>query len=67
MCFVSTLRSTVTQLLLTCNDFATSLDNRSQVDGILLDFSKAFDKVSHKHNFLQTEFLWIKKKLLKLG
>ena len=42
-------RSTVSQLLLTCNDFATSLDKRSQVDGILLDFSKAFDKVTHKH------------------
>ena len=49
-------RSTVTQLLLTCNDFATSLDNHSQVDGILLDFSKAFDKVSHKHLFYKLSF-----------
>ena len=49
-------RSTVTQLLLTCNDFADSLNKRSQVDGILLDFSKAFDKVSHKHLLYKLKF-----------
>ena len=42
-------RSTVSQLLLTCNDLANSINNRSQVDGVLLDFAEAFDKVSHKH------------------
>lgn len=49
-------RSTVTQLLLTCEDFATSLNSRSQVDAILLDFSKAFDKVPHKHLIYKLQF-----------
>ena len=35
-------------LLLTVDDLALSLDNRAQSDCILLDFSKAFNKVSHK-------------------
>ena len=42
-------RSCETQLLLTINDFAESLNNNKQTDAILLDFSKAFDKVSHQH------------------
>ena len=42
-------RSCETQLLLTINDFAESLNNNGQTDAILLDFSKAFDKVSHQH------------------
>ena len=40
-------RSCQTQLLITINELAGSLDKRKQVDCILLDFSKAFDKVSH--------------------
>ena len=35
------------QLLLTINDLAKSLNEGSQIDSILLDFSKAFDKVDH--------------------
>ena len=31
----------------TIYDFATALNNAKQVDAILLDFSKAFDKVPH--------------------
>ena len=42
-------RSCETQLLLTINDFAESLNNNGQTDAILLDFSKAFDKVLHQH------------------
>ena len=38
-------RSADLQLLLTVHDLALSLDNRTQSD---LDFSKAFDEVSHK-------------------
>ena len=38
-------RSCDTQLLLTINDLARGLDNNKQIDAILLDFSKAFDKV----------------------
>ena len=38
-------RSCETQLLLTLDDHATGLDDKSQTDMMLLDFSKAFDKV----------------------
>ena len=33
---------------ITINDLARGLDNSQQIDGILLDFSKAFDKVPHR-------------------
>jgi hypothetical protein len=39
--------STETQLILSINDLAQSIDVGEQVDFILLDFSKAFDKVLH--------------------
>ena len=38
-------RSTVSQLIITVHDFANSLHLKQQTDAILLDFSKAFDKV----------------------
>ena len=41
-------RSCETQLLTTLNDFSNSLNSSGQTDAILLDFSKAFDKVDHK-------------------
>ena len=44
-------RSCETQLLLTVNDFTENLNKNDQTDVILLDFSKAFDKVSHQHLF----------------
>ena len=37
-----------TQLALTVNDLARSLDNKGQVDVIITDFSKAFDLVPHQ-------------------
>ena len=37
-----------TQLLITIHDFANNLNNQKQTDAILLDFTKAFNKVSHK-------------------
>ena len=37
-----------TQLLVTVHDLAAGLDRRQQIDAILLDFRKAFDKVPHK-------------------
>ena len=48
-------RSCETQLLITVHDLAAGLDRRQQIGAILLDFSKAFDKVPHqrlaaKHN-----------------
>ena len=42
-------RSCETQLLLSADDFLKTLDNNVQTDAILLDFSKAFDRVAHKH------------------
>jgi len=41
-------RSCETQLVLTLQDLASGLDNSEQIDAILLDFSKAFDKVPHQ-------------------
>ncbi len=41
-------RSTETQLLAAVHDFATTLNNHKQVDAILLDFTKAFDRVPHQ-------------------
>jgi hypothetical protein len=40
-------RSTATQLIETVNDWTQSLDRGIGVDCIYLDFSKAFDKLSH--------------------
>ena len=40
-------RSCETQLIITIEEIAKSLDNRSQVDLLILDFSKAFDTVPH--------------------
>ena len=41
-------RSCESQLIMTLQDLANSLNRNEQVDGILLDFSKAFDKVPHQ-------------------
>ena len=41
-------RSCETQLILTVNELSNALDKGKQVDCILLDFAKAFDKVSHR-------------------
>ena len=38
-----------TQLLLIIDDFAKAIDHSLQVDAAILDFAKAFDKVSHHH------------------
>ena len=41
-------RSTESQLISTVNEQASALNTGEQRDSILLDFSKAFDKVSHR-------------------
>jgi len=41
-------RSCETQLLQTIDTLAKALNDKEQVDSILLDFSKAFDKVCHR-------------------
>ena len=40
-------RSCETQLIDLIDDLSKGLDNNNQIDAILLDFSKAFDKVHH--------------------
>ena len=35
------------QFIETVNDWMTAMDNKTQIDAILLDFAKAFDKVPH--------------------
>ena len=41
-------RSCETQLINTLQDLSNNLNNSKQIDCVLLDFSKAFDKVPHK-------------------
>ena len=56
------------QLILTVQDIASAIEENEQIDVILLDFSKAFDKVSHQrlaiklhHNGILGQLLeWIK-------
>ena len=57
-------RSCETQLLLTVNDFTENLNKNDQTDVILLDFSKAFDKVSHQHLFHKLAHYGIRGNLL---
>ena len=40
-------RSCETQLTITTQDLVKALDNKKQVDAVVLDFSKAFDRVPH--------------------
>ena len=47
-----------TQLILTSQDIARAYTHKKQMDMILLDFSKAFDKVPHNRLLTQVESLW---------
>ena len=49
-------RSCETQLILTVDDISKALKDKKQVDCILLDFAKAFDKVSHKKLIAKLKF-----------
>ena len=42
-------RACETQLLLGADDFLKTVDKNLHTDAIMLDFSKAFDRVAHKH------------------
>ena len=46
--------------ILTVNDFARGLDDGKQTDAVSLDFSKAFDKVSHRHLFIKLSYYGIR-------
>ena len=53
-------RSCETQLVITIQDLAKNIDKKEQTDIILLDFSKAFDKVSHLHLLRKLDFYGIR-------
>ena len=57
-------RSCETQLINTVKDFSECLNSHGQIDAILLDFSKAFDKVDHEGLILKLENLGIRGSLL---
>ena len=38
----------VTQLISSCHDWATTIHSQGQIDVVFLDFSKAFDEVPHR-------------------
>ena len=57
-------KSTVSQLSQVVHHFAVALERRQQVDVIYLDFSKAFDRVSHKKLLFKLECLCIGGSLL---
>ena len=56
-------RSCVTQLIDTLSDFADCLKKSEQIDAILLDFSKAFDKVDHEGLLMKLDHLGIRNSL----
>ena len=43
---------------------ARSVNDRNQTDLLILDFSKAFDKVAHKRLLLKLEYYWIRGSVL---
>ena len=57
-------RSCETQLLLTVHDFASGLNDGKQTDAIILDFTKAFNKVSHKHLYTKLHYYGIRGPIL---
>ena len=57
-------RSCESQLILTIQDLASGLEDGEQIDAILLDFSKAFDKVPHQRLLLKLQHYGIRGQLL---
>ena len=59
------LRSCETQLILTIDDLAKGLDDKAQIDLVLLDYEKAFDKVSHRHLLKKAEHYGVRGSILE--
>ena len=59
-------RSCETPLIITIQDLAKTVDNKGQTDVILLDFSKAFDKVPHHRLLHKLDFYGIRGSLHSL-
>ena len=57
-------RSCESQLILTTQDLASSLEEGEQIDAVLLDFSKAFDKVPHRRLLLKLHHYGVRGPLL---
>ena len=57
-------RSCESQLLVTVQDLAAGLRDKQQIDAILLDFSKAFDRVPHERLLLKLHYCGIRGQLL---
>ena len=58
-------RSCESQLILTIQDLAKGLDDSSQIDAILLDLSKAFDKVPHLRLLYKLNHYGVRGQVLK--
>lgn len=54
----------VVELIELVHDISSSIDHQKQIDLILLDFSKAFDQVSHKKLIMKLQFTLGKGKIL---
>jgi hypothetical protein len=58
-------RSCETQLITTVQELAKNMSSGKQIDAILLDFSKAFDKVPHRRLLMKLDHYGIRGTTLK--
>ena len=58
-------RSCETQLIIPLNDLAKGLNSKQQSNAVLLDFSKAFDRVPHQRLLLKLHFYGIRGEVLQ--